>query len=188
MINKALNIHTSPVKLNMNINNSKLQIDSGDLIKLDMRADLPLLEMKTTQAKVEIDQSQCFSECGLKSHGQLMEEIAVYAENAGIQAIGKMVQQGNELANIHHGGDPIIDQAEDNRFGQYVYDTNIKFMPTSRPTINVIEGRVDTNLVEGKVHNNTPYKMPTINFSPASIDYHISDYGRVDISVVDVKV
>ncbi len=172
----------------MKINNSTLEIDSGNPIKLDMTTEHPKIEIETTKPKIEIDQSQCFDECGLKSPSSLISEIVQYSRSIGLQAIGRIAEQGNELANIQNKENPIPRQAEYNRFGQYVYETNIGYMPASRPKINFIESHVDIRLVEGRVNNNTVYDPPKINFSPPSIDYYVDDYGSVEISTVDLKL
>ncbi len=188
MIHKVLSIHTSPARMGFDIQKPKMEINSGKLDKLELSTKLPKLEMNTSLVKVEIDQSDCFAECGLKSVARFSADEASEAKSIGMEAIGTIVSQGNSLADIHLGGNPIPDNAEQNRFEQFVYDTNLVTMPTSRPRITVREGSVTINVKEGRVDNNTVVDMPKINYTKGSVKAYMKDYGKVDISVVDKEI
>lgn len=180
----SLSIRTSPTVLNYHSQPAKIHIENPKGSQLDIKIEQPQLEMQSTQPKVLIDQSQCFAESGLKSIGALISDTASFAYSKGLEAIGKIVDQGNQMADVHKG-DPIPDQAAYNAYDQFVREWNIVTMPRSRPDITVIEGKVNITVKRGQVQNNTRLQLPKITYNPGKLDIYVKQHYSIKINVVN---
>ncbi len=185
---KQIQIQTTPMKLEYKRTPNKMEIDSGAPLSLELSTSPSKLEMKSEQIKVMIDQSQCFEESGLKSIASLISENASIGKQKIQETIGRIVSQGNQMADIASGADPLPDQAIENAFDQFVYDWNIDFIPKSRPEFKVTGGNVDINYVPAKVNNNTQVKHTSINYTATKIDTYVKQYNSIKLSTIDIKV
>ncbi len=181
-----IQIKTNPSVLAYNRTPSEMTIKQ-DHQTLNLQTEKSELEMKTTHAKVFIDQSQCFDEAGLKSNGSLIADNASYGMQKGMEAIGKIVDQGNQMADIASKVDPIPDQANYNAYEQFIRDWNMVTMPRSRPKFDIQEGRVDFNFKPAKVNNNTVNTKPEINYRRGRLDIYVKQYSSINISFINLK-
>ncbi len=182
-----IEIRTTPLKLGMRTSPSKMEMETGNPNSLDLHTEPGKLEIHQEHIKVEIDQSQCFEEAGLKSNASLIAESASLGMQKSMETIGKIVDQGNQLAAIESGQDPIPEQAEYNAYGQFFHEWNIGFLPTSRPEFKVTGGTVDINYKPAKVVNDTPVKKVHFNYTKSKLDIYVEQYNSIEMSVVDLK-
>lgn len=84
---------------------------------------------------VEIDQSACFAEAGLKNALELSRENAELGRQAVLEGTARRAEEGDMLANIEAGFSAIAEIAAQNM--DTAKDFNIAFIPQSRPVINV---------------------------------------------------
>ncbi len=186
MINKMLSMRTTPFKLSMQTVNARQEIKSNHNV-LSLKTEQPRLEMHTTQPKVMIDQSQCFAESGSKTIMQLIAENASYSRSMAIQGIGRIVDQGNQMANFHVKSDPIPDQADYNAYGQFEKAFNMQTATGTLPKTTLIRGKVDIRFIAGRVINNTVAQKPQITYQPGKVNINVAQYNRLEISVIDIK-
>ncbi len=106
------------------------------------RADMNIVSILP---KVYIDQSECFAEVGLKTVLRLANDFYDESLEAGLDAIGKMVEEGERLMGIENGGDPIVEIAEETMY-EDMWEINVDCAPKSRPKIDVREGRADIDI------------------------------------------
>lgn len=182
-----LQIQTTPIKMAYQTQNAQVNIENPKGPLLDMQIEHVKVNMKSTAPKVLIDQSACFSEAGLKSNGELIADNATYGRSKALEGIGKIVDQGNQMADVHKGN-PIPEQASYNAYDQFLREWNMVTMPRSRPKIDVVEGRVDIDVQEGRVVNNSVYKPPQINVTPGKVDIYVERYNNIDINVINEEV
>lgn len=141
--------------------NAQMQIDI-EHSKVDISSRLP---------RIQIDQQQCFNESGIMDPSTLTDHIANQGAQAAFQGIDRRVSEGNRIAAIENGGNPIAQIAKSNSFDQLGY--TIAATPRSRPRVMVNEGFVDIRVQEGYVSVNG-------NQLPVQINYQ---RGYVDISI-----
>lgn len=123
--------------------------------------------------KVYIDQSQCFSESGLKGPIELTREEAKIGYKAALEGISRRVGEGDRMASIENNRPAAIPEiAFQNSFD--VKEFTFVSMPRSRPKIEV-DGYLEIQWKEGK-----------INFSKESVlEYK---YRTTKGRLVDVKL
>lgn len=114
--------------------------------RADMRQPRADLKITTEHGKIYIDQSQCFSEVGLKTALELAHDFYDESLMVGLDAIGEMSEQGDRLMRIEEGKDAIADIAVEAMHRDEM-ELNIDIAPKSRPNIHVKEGRVDIDVI-----------------------------------------
>ena len=182
-----LRITTTPAKLNIQTTNAKLEITNPKFPYGELEIEHPKIEMRTKLPKVNIDQYQCFAEAGRMGNLDLSRDNSSYSKSQMMQSIGKIVEQGNQMADFHQG-DPIPDQANYNAYEQFVRDWNIDTIPKSRPTITLDPGNVDIQLQRGSVRMNSKQQKPSYNYSPGKVDIYLAQKNSIEINFIDEKV
>ncbi len=138
-----------------------------------MRITYPQLYIDRKLPKVYIDESQCFEEAGLKGPIEFSKDEAKYAHLAGLQGIGRIVDEGNRMANIENNmSDAIPEIALENTFNEKEF--NLDTIPKSRPKIEV-DGYLKIQ-----------WEMGKINFSKENVlEYK---HNQILDRLVDVKI
>ena len=162
--------------------------------KLSLQTTLPQVELTTAAAKLEIsgnrpgelaiDTTEARAALGLKTLEQLGRDWAEAGRQAALDAAGQFASDGDRLMNFQHG-DAIVDLAYDVNLQEppsiewgYKPGPAISYTP-NRPQFQATPGQVDLQLKRGTVTNDTP---------PPSIDFRITQYGRVNISVTGSRI
>lgn len=175
----------------------QIGINSSDAV-LSIKQPRAAMEITTQRAevnihselpKVKIDQSQCFSEAGLKDIFELNEDFAQMGKEAVLMAIGEIVDEGNRMAMIANKRDAIVEIATDKALPGPA-DFNIKFIPQSRPKID-FEGGISFEPVSGKVNIEVTRRPVEINVQPGSLEIYLMQKPELNIQFVgknlDVK-
>ena len=128
------------------------------------------LNTRTEHIKVRIDQSQCFSESGLKRVFELSDELAARARQAVLEGIAAVAVEGNRMSMIENKSNAVVEIALDKTFTPPA-DFNVDLMPKSRPKIEFEGGKVHFDPVLGGVNIEVQVNPPEISATPASIEY-----------------
>ncbi|MDK2919036.1 MAG: hypothetical protein PWQ37_1769 [Candidatus Petromonas sp.] len=178
-----LKINTSPALIGINTTPGKMEITQPKA-DINMNTEHPRIEIHSEQVRVQIDQYQCFAEAGLKNYLDLTKETVQLAKQAAMQGIERIVRQGNELAAIENGLDPIPNQAEENAFELFKKEFNFDLIPKSRPKIDFKGGTVDIKVHEGKVNMDIKVNKPQINYTPGKVEIYLRQKNSIDIQYV----
>lgn len=145
------------------------------------------VNIKTEKPRVLIDQYACFAEAGLKNFRDLTRDMVQRAYQSVMEYTGKVAADGDTLAAIERGGNPIADIAERDAYPQHEF--GLDTIPRSRPKFTV-EGSVkieaDNNAggVNNGVEGNFIPGRININFSPSQVRIYMQQYNSVDIQYV----
>lgn len=166
-----IGIDTTPAEININNKNADLDIKQVPA-KMEIDHKLP---------QVHIDQYQCFYESGLKSIFDLNHDEAGKSAEIGLEAIGKIADDGDALASIENHQDVITELAQE----AGIQDTNfnVDLMPKSRPKI-WFDGYLNINWIEGGVEINAIPHKPEIKAIPGSINIYMIQYPSIKIDYV----
>ncbi|EOC99390.1 hypothetical protein L21TH_2571 [Caldisalinibacter kiritimatiensis] len=151
-----------------------------------IRTTKPKANIKSEKPKVIIDQYQCFAEAGLKNFLDLTKEAAQLGRQKALEAITRIVQDGNRMAMIQKNMPPAIPELAEKNAWDDNLDYNIGLIPKSRPKIEV-KGDLKIDWVLGKVDINYKVNKPKINYNPAKVEIYIKQKGSIDVQYVDVK-
>lgn len=159
--------------------------------KLEIRTQPAILELEHKEAKVnihteltkiEIDQHDCFSSAGLKSPFELTKEAAERGHQAALEYIGKTASDGDRLAAIELGGNPIADIAK--RDSYTVHEFGLDFIPKVRPKITV-KGSVELDPernaegINNGVYGNYIPGDVNYNYTPTQINIYMKQYSSI---------
>lgn len=185
-----ITMQSTPALIGMSTNNAKLDMHT-EHPKVEIETTQPRIEMRNEQPKVLIDQSQCFSESGLKSVFELTAENAQMASQLMYESVGRIAEQGNELANIQNKNNAIADQAEYNAYDQFKREFNLGTMPKSRPKITVVEGSTNAQYVKGTVDVKAVRGQIDMQYTPGKVDIYMKQMNQLNIQVegsnIDLK-
>jgi len=178
-----LRITTRQGLIGINTTQGKMNINYGKT-KYYLQVKHPKIDMEVTQPKVKINQEKPLAEMGLKDVFTLTRSKVQEAKQACLNGIGKIARQGDELARIEAGGNPIPEQAEYNAFEQFMKEVNFDLIPKSRPEITLEEGKVYTNLEEGKLEVLGKPQEVNLNFSRGKIEIYLRQKPFIDVEYI----
>jgi hypothetical protein len=164
---KVTNIHG---QIGININDASLSIRQPPA-DMEITTKPAELNMETNQVKIKIDQSQCFSEAGLKDVFELTEEFAQRGREVALEAVGNIAGEGDRMAMIENRADPFVEIAT-NKALPPPAEFNIALMPVSRPKIE-FEGGVYFNPQMGQVDIRVQINAPEISSTQPSLDIYL---------------
>ena len=177
----GLNITQTYAKIGVDRSPSRLQIEARNA-RLEIKQKHAKVNMDIELPRVEIDQYGAFASAGLKNNADMIKESAQKGNQKAYEYIGKLVQDGNALAAIENGGNPIAEIAR--RDSMKMHEFNIDFIPKVGPEITV-KGEVNfdpeknsegvNNGVDGAF---TPADM-NINYSPSQVRVFLSQYASI---------
>lgn len=185
MISMQLKVTNIPAKIGINKHDAVLAIRQprGELEITTTPTDL---NMKTEHVQVRIDQSQCFSEAGLKDIFELTEDFARMGKEAVLEGIANRVAEGNRMAMIENKVN-VIAQIDMEKALPEPVETNIDFIPKSRPRIDFVGG-VSFNPQMGKVDIKAKINSPEINATPPSMEFYLLQHPEFHFEFVGNNV
>lgn len=153
-----------------------------------------LLQLHQTQAKIEIDkqaptvkidQHGCFATAGLKNVFELTEEAAQAGQQQSMEYIAKKAADGDMLANIKAGGNPIAEIARRDSYRKHEF--NIDLIPKVRPKIDV-EGYIKLSAEMGKIETSVKEGSVNINFTENKIRLYLAQQPSLQIQYTGKKI
>jgi hypothetical protein len=154
-----IDIRSTPASIRVHQFQADLQISSK----------LPRVEVQKEQISIQIDQSQCFEEAGLKGIAAMGDDISNRAKAAVLQGIERVAAEGDMLGAVENKGNPIPVIAYNNLFQEVDY--NIELMPRSKPKIDFIGGNLDIRVDEGYTDIQVTPRKPQIDVQLGSIKF-----------------
>ena len=152
---------------------------------VDITSTLPRVQIDNRAVRVEIDQTRCFDESGLKTIDAFTRDIAKKALVHSLQAIASIAREGDFLARIevNKNAIPILAarKMEKNR------DYTLVTMPWSRPKIR-FTGKTDISWEMGTVEVQVKSKFPRISATRGSVDVYLIQKAYVEVEYRGRKV
>jgi hypothetical protein len=176
-----IGIETSPASMKMQTRNAKLEIHQKQP-KVNIRTELP---------KVEIDQYECFASSGLKGPLELTRDEARRGYESAMEYISKVANDGDTLAAIENGGNPIVDIAVRDSFTEHEF--NMVTMPAVGPKITVKGSleidpeRTSEGALNGVEYKYTPGSI-NFDFTPAQVRIYMAQYASINIRYEESKI
>ena len=182
--------HTWP-KIGIQTQRAQLNLKNNGKTDHVITNTAPQLQINSTDAKVYIDQTQCFADAGLKGIEDFAAEVTQLAKSATMEYIQRETRQGDSFTKTYNkNARPMLDAAREEMTRRFDY--NIGLVPSHRPEITIQEGQLDIQLIQGQVdvqYNHVPIEGEYI---PAQIRFYMEQVGSLDIeyvgSNVDTKV
>ncbi|OUM97588.1 MAG: hypothetical protein BAA04_03410 [Firmicutes bacterium ZCTH02-B6] len=117
--------------------------------RLLIEIELPRLDVSMRMPRVHIDVREAQADIGLKPIGKIARELAARGHRAAWQAISQIAREGDQLARIEEGENPIADQAR--RRGLRDLQINIDVAPKHPVLVEVEPGEAAVQVTPGQV-------------------------------------
>jgi len=179
LIGNLLRIEQTYARIGLQIERAQLSIQQPKA-DIRMHQELPRLEIEKTPLQIQIDQQDCWNEVGLMDYRTLTGDNAKRAKQIAWEAIGKIAEEGNRLARIEDGGNPIVEMAVEISNPPPV-DFNIDLIPKSRPKIDFIGGELHFHPVEGQVHLEVIPNKPIIEATQPKVTAYMLQWPSINI-------
>lgn len=178
-------ITTRDAKIGLNTQNAKLTMTqpNADVSIQQPKADQ---NIKQHPPKLTIDQSNAWSNLGLKNVFERTRDTAQHANQVHHQGLARMAREGDELMRIESGGNPIASQAKRNS------GWNFDYKPGGMPvhdlvSLNYEPGRAEINTQRQEpVIQATPRK-PQLQYQRGNVSVQPEQYADVQIDVENLK-
>ncbi|MFZ7101353.1 MAG: DUF6470 family protein [Peptococcaceae bacterium] len=176
-----LQIRTTPALLGINTIWGRQRIEQP---RGELHIEQPRAELKIDRElpKVLIDQYRCFAEAGLKRPLDLMKEIRQRNYNKFLRNIAEMNQEGDMLAQIEKGGNPIAVLGAKRAFP--ARDFNIGFIPQSRPEFEVT-GHLEIEWQLNKPQISYEVRKPVIDYLPGRVEIFLRQWPDIDFNYIN---
>lgn len=175
-----LRITTTPALIGIRIQPAKVEMESPRPL-LEMRWQKPQLNIEVEPVRVHIDQYECFAELGYKNFLDLARAEAQRGYQRVLEYIAQTAQDGDRLAAIELGGNPIADIAEERSYD--VPDAEPITLPIPKPRFYVTGG-VSINFHPGKIHFNAIVSPVRFKVAPHRVDIYLRQYPSITIEYV----
>ncbi len=186
----GLTINQTYARIGIDRTPCRLEIQTRSA-KLELRQKQPKVNIHTELPRVEINQYEAFASAGIKSAGALSREAAQLGYQSAMDYIAKKAEDGDMLAKVENGGDPIIDIAVRDAYPEHEF--GMVTMPSAGPEITV-KGSVaiEPEITNGGAMNGVEGEfIPgdiSFDFTPAQLKIYMAQYASVNINYQNSKV
>ncbi|RCX14780.1 hypothetical protein DFR58_11414 [Anaerobacterium chartisolvens] len=169
-----IGIENTPGELQMQTRHPKVEINQQQA-QIQMKSELP---------RVMIDQYEAFASAGLKGTLDLTREIAARAHQQSLNYIAQTAEDGDQLADIASGGNPIVSIAVRRAYPMHEYGCD--YLPKVGPEITVAGGMLEVWLADNGPNNGVEVTNiegdVDINYTPSSLSIYMKQYQSLKIS------
>lgn len=153
--------------------------------QLNLQSKNPRIKMETKNPKVYIDQTEAFADAGLKNIDRFTRDNVAEAKKLFLQGISRVVNQGDELSDIHNVNDDttIASQAEYNASGQFQHEWGYTHIPKNGPKFTPIKGEVNISLERGEVKGQFDKGEVRTTLNRGNVDIYLRQRNRLEINI-----
>ncbi|MCM8900474.1 hypothetical protein KVG29_04435 [Caldicoprobacter algeriensis] len=173
-------ITTTPALIGIRTQPSRVEIKSSQPL-VEMKRQPPRLNMETEPVRVHIDQYECFAELGYKNFLDLARAQAQKGYQRLMEYIAQTAQDGDRLAAIELGGNPIADIAKEKSY--HIPEAESVKLPFPKPKFYVTGG-VSIDYQPGKVHFNVVVHPVRYRVTPHKVEIYMRQYPSITIEYV----
>jgi hypothetical protein len=143
------------------------------------------LKINSRDVRVEIDQSKARAQLNSKNSKIYAKDIAQEGMRTAYQAIATYAREGDQLAAIEKGGQPVIEQAIKHA-SSAKKELGLKWKQGPEYRVNSGDIKIDYNLSE--VNLKTRANWPKLDFKWGKIEVYQQQKSELEIRAVDVVV
>ena len=175
-----IQIETRPAKLGLQIDKPQQSIEQP---RASMQQSQPaaILEIRTTQPTLSIDQTEAWASMELKNPLRSMDEFAQEGLRAVQEGMARRASEGAQMMRIEQGGEAIQDIAKHNANPPQA-DFNVRFLAGRFAIQYSIEpGTTDISIERQAPTLDVQVNKPIHEYTPGKVSGVMEDYGEVRI-------
>lgn len=170
-----INISTQPIRLDYNVQNAKLNLQSTPA-KLQVETMAATLEIHQPRGELTIDSYPSRYSIGLKNNIDFARDNAELGRQTVMNAIARIAQEGTQYARIESGSDAFADIAANSSFSEA---PGITLAHIEAPDIRYQANPVQFNSTAGKVNFTVQPGTVEGDYQPGSVDIRVTQYPRL---------
>ncbi|GEL78709.1 DUF6470 family protein [Tenuibacillus multivorans] len=133
--------------------------------------------------KLDIDQSQAWSDMGLYGPIEAAERNAQEGKQAWLQSLAKESQEGDQLMKIENGGNAIASIGKNNAY-EPMKEFNVGWIPSHFAVKTSYEpGEINIRVQRNEPIINAQTQSPIINYQRGDIEIYLRQQNELQIDV-----
>lgn len=174
-----LQIHQQYAKLGMDSKKASLDIQQP---RADLQINSTPAKMQITQGpgELRVDSEEARAALGMKSVSRMNEDIASQSRQVGLEAIGTIAEEGNQLAQIEKGNTIADIALQRSQQGPMPIDD---VAPTAQVQVRYTAYPFDIQWTIQKPEITWTLHSPDISYNPGALNVYVSQRNQLDIEV-----
>lgn len=177
---QLLQITTTPMKYELEIENAKLEHNQDFQPKADITTEKPRLQVHSRNAEVQIDTYEARKSIGLQRVGDLIASEAQRGENHINQKTREYVEIGKEMSKIHEGA-TVSSIYTQKMLSEAQTSTYTVFLPSTGADISWKPAELSMSYDPGSVNMDWEITQNMMNYVPGSVRMKILEYADINI-------
>lgn len=179
-----INITTQPARLDYNIQNARLNLQTTQPV-VQMERTPPALEIRQPHGELTIDWTPYYYSIGLKNMADFARDNAAFGLRIAMDGLARITAEGHRLARIENKSNAIADIAASSNFSEI---PGITWAYIDAPVMHYQAYPVQFNPIAGKVNFTIQSGTVKGDYRPGSVDIRVTQYPSVEISTIDVRI
>lgn len=186
-----IQIHQQYGRIGIDADPGRLEIEQPQATQ-ELRTTPSKLEIHSEPGKLQIDNTRWQDALGYGPALEVMNRIYSEERSIGLQAIAKIVEDGNRMAAIQTGENAFASLAEGN-VGQQIEvfkDAVLGEASLDNIDISYVPGVLDIQFEAAKMEHNVTVHAPIIDYQRGKLDINMIQYPKVEITPpqIDLKI
>ena len=181
MDQNLLRITRVPIEFEYRSTPARLEIQQSRA-SLEITRERNGLSIRSNPIRVRINSEAARASAGLKNMTRLVRDHASAARSIAMSGIQRIVEEGNQMADIHVSGKVIANVAASNM--TVMAETALTFMPSERPEISYAGGDIEIRFVPDKLHFSWNINKVNTQFVPPEFEIMITQWPELIIEYI----
>ncbi len=166
---------TQPARMEVSSRAANLEMQNPPP-KFSIETEAAKIEIRQPQGILEIDNTPIRTSIGLKTPTQFVVDQAEQGRQTVMETIARTAQNGDRLARIANGGNPIADIAAEQSLGGPV---DITLAPLAPPEIHYTAQKPEITVVPGNVDVQSEPSPVEAQYTPGGVDIRMTQYASI---------
>ena len=171
-------------RMNLNIKPPNMKLQTKHAADFSINNQRGNIKVNTKSVKVDISTRKARAELGHKFYKIYGKEIAQKGIQASMRGIAEYARQGDQLAQIEKGGNPIASQAKANAQDPK-RKIGLKWLPG--PEIKTAPGDFKATYTQDKLNIESKSYWPKGKLDWGKIEAYLDPEPKFEVKAVDVK-
>ncbi|HWR06979.1 DUF6470 family protein [Sporomusa sp.] len=179
-----LNISQQDAKIEITTERSYLGIKTTPPV-MTMESQAATLEIRQPRGELEIDYTPLRASYGIKDPAEFSRDCAEYGRQAGLEAVGRIAQEGDRMAAIESGEAAIPNIAADTNSPPA---PEITWAHLEKPIVNYIVHPPEFTFVAGHLTINVQPGTVDCDYHPGTINLRVVQYPSIRMWTTDTAI
>lgn len=172
---RILNVATEPIKIDMNTQKAFINLHTT-LPKIQIEAEAAKLEIRQPKGELQIDSTAFRSSYGIKNWQSFHQDNAQEARNIGLEAVGRIAEEGNRMGQIASGENAVVEIAADSCNSPV---SELTWAPLEKPEVHYTANQPQIRFIDGSLNITVERGNVQTNFQPGKVNVSVAQYPSI---------